>query len=147
MPRWKALSRRSFVGILGGGVVAASASRDAVTRLLHPLWIGSRFGRWTIAEVAPLKHGAITIKARTDHGETFTLEILARDPGALAQKPPATTARHAIFLPNGGNGWSPTHEEHGLAAMALAQVIAKNEDAAPLAGLLTHAQRIQVFST
>lgn len=159
------VSRRLFVGVLGSGVLGAPvvasalpeaspsngaseragepATRENIARLLHPLTAGARLARWTIAQVDPLVNGCVTVKVRTDDGHFFDLEVLGRDRSALAQRPPAETERHAVFVVNGGNGWAPTHEEQGLAAMTLAQIIAKNEAAVRLSGFFTHAERIQ----
>jgi len=161
------VSRRLFVGVMGGGVLAApvlasarpkatsqetptsaperltSATRENVARLLQPLAAGSRLARWTIVQIDPVVNGCVCVKVRTDDGHTFDLDVLARDTSAMAQRPPAETERHAIFVVNGGDGWSPTQEEQGLAAMALAEVIAKNERDVRLAGFLTHAARIR----
>jgi len=162
------VSRRLFVGVMGGGVLAAPViasarpettaapknsaqhdkpldppTRENVAKLLHPLAAGSRLARWTIVQIDPVVHGCVSVKVRTDDGHTFDLELLARDHNALAQRPPAETERHAIFVVNGGNGWAPTQEEQGLAAMTLAQIVAKNEREVRLSGLLTHAERIE----
>jgi hypothetical protein len=119
------------------------ATRENIARLVHPLAQGARFARWTVAQIDPLVNGGVTIKVRTDDGHCFDLEILGRDRTSLAQRPPAQTERHAIFVVNGGDGWAPTHEEQGLAAMTLAQIVAKNEGSVRLAGFFTHAERIQ----
>ncbi|MDI1482611.1 hypothetical protein [Polyangium sp. y55x31] len=162
------VSRRLFVGVVGGGVLAApviasarpetkpaakdaahsekpldAPTRENVAKLLHPLAAGSRLARWTIVQIDPVVNGCVSIKVRTDDGHSFDLELLARDHSALAQRPPVETERHAIFVVNGGNGWAPTQEEQGLAAMTLAQIVAKNEREVRLSGLLTHAERIQ----
>ncbi|TKD00207.1 hypothetical protein [Polyangium fumosum] len=162
------VSRRLFVGVMGGGVLAApvvasarpettsaakiaapsekpldAPTRENVAKLLHPLAAGSRLARWTIVQIDPVVNGCVSIKVRTDDGHTFDLELLARDRTALAQRPPAETERHAIFVVNGGNGWATTQEELGLAAMTLAQIVAKNEREVRLSGLLTHAERIE----
>jgi hypothetical protein len=158
------VSRRLFVGVLGSGALAApavasalprptreasegrreeDATRESVARLLQPLAEGARLGRFTIAQIDPPVNGCVAIKLRKDDGHTFDLELLARDRASLAQRPPAETERHAIFVVNGGDGWAPTHEEQGLCAMALAQVVLKNEGVTRLRGLLTHGERIQ----
>jgi hypothetical protein len=157
------VSRRLFVGVVGSGVIATPvvaslsstpanaadleaaqvAMRERIAQLLRPLAAGSRFAKWTIAQIDPMVGGAISVKIRSDEQHTFDLEIMARDTSALAQKPPAETAKFAVFVVNGGDGWSPTHEEQGLAAMTLAKIVEKNEHAVELAGLLTHAQRIR----
>jgi len=157
------VSRRLFVGVMGSGVIAAPAvaslsaspataaehevayvaMRERIAQLLRPLEAGSRFAKWTVAQIDPLVDGAVSVKIRSDEQHTFDLEIMARDTSALAQKPPAQTAKFAIFVVNGGNGWSPTREEQGLAAMTLAKIVEKNEHAVELSGLLTHAERLR----
>src|SRR5262245_31248502 len=128
----KGVSRRSFVGLLGSSAVAAplvanalpSAAEAPATKnrvdLLHPLAPGDRFGRWMLVRTLPLDRGAVTAVARGDDGHEFRLEILARDAAPLAPKPPAETERFAVYVRNGGDGWMPTVEEQGLAAMTLA---------------------------
>jgi hypothetical protein len=48
----------------------------------------------------------------------------------------------AVFVPNGGNGWMPTVEEQGLAAMTLAALLEKHGQTGPIEGLLTFAERV-----
>jgi hypothetical protein len=43
---------------------------------------------------------------------------------------------------NGGDGWHPTIEEQGLAAMTLASLLEKHGQTGPIEGLLTHADRV-----
>ena len=156
------VSRRLFVGVMGSGVIATPvaaslsatpanaaeheaaqvAMRERIAQLLRPLEAGSRFAKWTVAQIDPMVGGAVSVKIRSDEQHTFDLEIMARDNSALAQKPPAQTAKFAVFVVNGGDGWSPTREEQGLAAMTLAKIVEKNEHAVELSGLLTHAERI-----
>lgn len=157
------VSRRLFVGVMGSGVIATPvvsswtttpavateheaahvAMRERITQLLRPLEAGARFAKWTVAQIDPVVDGAISVKIRSDEQHMFDLEILACDPSARAQKPPAQTAKFAIFVVNGGDGWSPTVEEQGLAAMTLAKIVEKNEAAVELPGLLTHAERLR----
>lgn len=157
------VSRRLFVGVVGSGVIGAPvvasltadpamaaeheaayvAMREQIAQLLRPLEAGSRFAKWTVAQIDPIVDGMISVKIRSDEQHTFDLEIMARDTSALAQKPPAETAKFAIFVVNGGDGWSPTREEQGLAAMTLAKIVEKNEHAVDLPGMLTHAERIR----
>ncbi|MBK9261090.1 MAG: hypothetical protein IPM54_14945 [Polyangiaceae bacterium] len=157
------VSRRLFVGVMGSGVIATPvvasipiapanaadheaaelAMRSSISRLLHPLAPGARFANWTVAQIDPLVGGAVSVKIRSDEQHTFDLEIMARDTSALAQKPPAETAKFAVFVVNGGDGWAPTREEQGLAAMTLAKILAKNERDVDLPGLLTHAERLR----
>ena len=157
------VSRRLFVGVMGSGVIATPvvaslvttpanaavheaaqvAMRERIAQLLRPLEAGSRFANWTVAQIDPMVGGAVSVKIRSDEQHTFDLEIMARDTSALAQKPPAETSKFAVFVVNGGDGWSPTREEQGLAAMTLAKIVEKNEAAVDLPGLLTHAERLR----
>ncbi len=158
------VTRRVFVGVVGGGVLAAPviaaaggqtteprassiglepATRENIAKLLHPLKEGGRLARWTIAQIDPLVNGCVSVKVRAEDGHTFDIEVLARDTSSLAQRPPAETERHAFFVVNGGDGWAPTHEEQGLAAMTIAEVVRKNEQAVCLSGFMTFAERLQ----
>lgn len=154
----RTVSRRFVVGALGSSVaiapllsptlaVAAAPPPSEVAReLLAPLREGARLARWVVRRVAPLSQGAVTVTLAGEDGREFHVEILARDPSPLALRPPAVTAKLALHVCNGGDGWLPTCEEQGLAAMALAEVIARNEQAIgpsiEAAGFLTHAERI-----
>jgi len=153
-----AVSRRLVVGVLGSGVVAAPVVAEAFTRsdglsaaeverrtrtLLHPLGPGSRLARWNVLAVHPLERGAVTVDVSGDDGHTFHLEILARDRSPITSRPPGCTERFAVHVCNEGDGWLPTVEEQGLAAMTLATVIASNESEVPAEGFLTHAERIE----
>jgi hypothetical protein len=153
-----------MVGAIGAGVVVAPlfasgavSIEPAVTpasptlgstegsgnpaELIAPLRAGSKLARWTIVEVQPLLHGALTVVVRGEGEHTFAVEVLARDSSPLSIKPPAETQHFAVHVRNGGDGWQPTVEDQGLAAMTLAQVIVMNEDAVGAAGFLTHAER------
>jgi hypothetical protein len=122
---------------------AGQTMSQRIERLFAPLAVGAQFARWTIVQIEPVVDGAVRLKVRSGDNHVFNLEIMARDDSALAQKPPAQTAKFAVFVANGGDGWSATDEDHGLAAMTLASIVEKNEAAVELPGLLTHAQRLQ----
>jgi hypothetical protein len=158
------VTRRLFVGVVGGGVLAAPvvalsrpdpsaactpadrgdepATSENIAKLLHPLVAGAKLARWTIVQIDPLVHGAVRVKVRADDGHMFDVEILARDHAALA-RPLAETERHAFFVLNGGDGWTATHEEQGLAAMTIAEIVRRNERTTRLSGFLTHGERIR----
>lgn len=160
---WRTVSRRFVVGVLGSSAAvplltraavagpragAAAADRAARTEaLIAPLGEGSRIARWTIRRVEPLARGAVTVTVAGEDGRAFRLEILARDPSPLAPRPPGLTERFAVHVCNGGDGWLPTCEEQGLAAMALSQVIARNEAGLEPAGFLTYAERLDQHRT
>lgn len=155
---WRTVSRRFVVGVLGSSAAVPLLARTAVAgpsakapeaartdaqALIAPLGEGSRIARWTIRRVEPLARGAVTVTVAGEDGRDFRLEILARDPSPLAPRPPGLTERFAVHVCNGGDGWLPTCEEQGLAAMALAQVIARNEAGIEPAGFLTYADRLE----
>jgi hypothetical protein len=154
------LTRRSAMGLIGAsGIATALVSQSAaaappaaalppappatngVPAALRP---GAPFGRWTVVEVHPVAQGALRVDVRPSNepeGHVFALEILARDP-APASLPPATVGSLAVFVPNGGNGWLPTVEEQGLAAMTLAALLEKHGQTGPIEGLMTFAERV-----
>ena len=152
------ISRRNALG-LGAGVLAGAAIIGAATTssvvgtsapvtpeaLLTPLKVGSRFARWTVAAIHPVEHGALTVAVRAEDGHEFSLEVLARDTSPLAPRPPASVGELSIYVCNSGDGWLPTMEEQGLAAMTLAQILDANGKGAPVEGLLTHADRMARF--
>lgn len=162
------VSRRLVVGVIGTGAVAVplaaagamsvvgpnppaatsggapadadGASVDA-SALIAPLVAGSRLARWSIAEVRPLERGALTVVMADADGQRFSVEILARDGSPLGVRPVAETASFAVYMRNGGDGDHPTLEDHGIAAMTLAQVVSRNEASVDRAPFLTHAER------
>ena len=84
--------------------------------------------------------GALRVDVREDDGHVFAVEILARD--AAASRPPAEVGELAIYVCNGGDGWAPTVEEQGLAAMTLAKLLEQHGETGRIEGLLTHAERV-----
>ncbi len=164
----KSMGRRSFftaVGASAGAVVIAKATgasaQDhapaagpiAATRptapavaaphivpaILAPLRPGTRLDRWIVVHVHPVKLGAVPVVLVGEAGAPFQVDVLRRDPGVsgVGESPSL-----AVYVANGGAGAQPTHEDHGLAAMALASYLTERERAgAPVPELLTHAQR------
>lgn len=160
----QSVSRRLVVGALASGAACASLvsldrsevaesatpsdaspQEQAISRerqLLSPLAEGSRLLGWEVVAIAPLALGAVRVDMRGESGVAFAIEVLARDASPLAPVPPARTGKFAVHVNNGGDGRMPTAEEQGLAAMALAQVVAKNEAHVSAEGFFTHAERI-----
>ena len=147
------ITRRSAMGLLGASGLAGALSTGmadvasvgsadaAVDAKPDALRAGARFGRWTIAAVHAVERGALRVDVREQDGHEFALEILARDP-APSSRPPAQVGELAIYVCNGGDGWLPTVEEQGLAAMTLGRLLEKHEQTGAIAGLLTHAERV-----
>ncbi|MEZ4220102.1 MAG: hypothetical protein R3B13_04165 [Polyangiaceae bacterium] len=147
------LSRRAFGAVVGTSAAALGAGQVAQAptpsspvdlgapgELLRPLAAGSRLGAWHVQEVLPLTDGAVSVLLRDEAGSEFQLDVCARDPGASA---PGQSEHFAVFVVNRGDGAVPTHESHGLAAMALADVIRGNEAGVDRSGFLSVAARAQ----
>jgi hypothetical protein len=157
------------VGLVGGGVLAApivahaasapsnnddvengslaasaTAAGGDARALLHPLVPGDKIGRWTFVHTDSLKDGALAVALRSEEApdHVFYLEVMAKDGSAHAAAPPAETRQFAVFVRNGGDGWLPTEEDQGLAAMTLSALIERNERSGDAMGLRTHAARL-----
>jgi hypothetical protein len=109
-----------------------------------PVQTGARFGRWTVSAVHPIEDGALHVDVRDAEQHEFVLEVLARDPSPLAPRAPAVTEGLSIYVRNGGDGWHPTAEEQGLAAMTLADMLTAKGRGGAIAGLLSHTDRVLV---
>jgi len=112
---------------------AASTPVDTVdaprvaARLVAPLASGSVLGPWRVLRVLPLDAGAVSVVLVDAEERSFQLDICARDPDPSAVHGPAHTEQFEIFLANEGDGSTSTHEDHGLAAMAVAEIVRANE--------------------
>lgn len=151
----RTVSRRMIVGLLGSGVAlapaigqafaggspAAAPDRDVGKDLVAPLGPGEKIARWKVEAIRPLAEGAVTVVVAGEDQRSFQLEILARDPSPIAPRAPGETSRFAIYVRNGGDGFVPTDEEQGLAAMALAEIVRRNEAKVSAEGFLTHEGR------
>jgi hypothetical protein len=122
---------------------AASSPDDVAARLLSPLVPGSKLGAWTIERIVPFSEGAVSVVLCDEGGVRFQLDICARDDSTDARRGPARTDRLEIFIANGGNGALDTYEDHGLAAMALAEVMRTNESQTPVELFRTLARRLE----
>ncbi len=89
----------------------------------------------------PVALGVLHVDVRDKQGREFALELMARDETSTS-RPPAEIGALAIYVCNGGDGWLPTVEEQGLAAMTLARLLEKHAQTGPIPGLLTHAARV-----
>lgn len=97
----------------------------ASTALVAPLQPGDQLDRWTVEQIHPVDNGAASVVLRDAQGQSFQLDICKRDPDAVSG--PGRTEAFEIYLANHGDGSKSTVEEHGLAAMALAEVVRGNE--------------------
>jgi hypothetical protein len=148
------VSRRAMLGYAGAGAAGASVSGRAAAvegalarppgttaRLLEPLQPGASLGHWRIERLIEPEGGAASVVLSDPRGQHFQLDLCARDASAFARRGPAVTEHFEIFLANRGDGSTDTNEDHGLAAMALGEVIRANEAHADLSAFLTLAER------
>ena len=90
-----------------------------------------------VVDVGPVEHGAFSVRLEGGDGESFLVEVCARDDAPGALRGPARTERFDLYLANSGAGDTPTREAHGLAAMAFAVALARHEHELRIDGLLT----------
>jgi len=162
-----AVSRRSMLALVGASAVAVPAVANAkpfgpldessappdveedgigdASALLAPLTTGSMLGAWRVTGLSAVRHGALTVRLSDAAGATFYLDVCARDGGLGAHEPPACSERYDIYLSNHGKGADPTVEDHGLAAMALSEILRANENRVGVEGFLTLRQRLAQF--
>ena len=100
---------------------------------------GHKLDRWEIVAIHPDRLGAVAVVMATEDGRRFQVDVLARDQGG--PEGVANTSRLSLFVSNRGDGSTPTDEEQGLGAMALAQSLEPYENHEDFRGLLTLAER------
>ena len=122
-------------------------TRDAepALDLIAPLQPGSSIGAWKVKAVTAVRAGALTVSLVDSAGRAFAVDLCARDDMPGAPVSPARTARFDLFVANGGDGAMPTREEHGLAAMALAEVVRTNEQRMAIPGVMTQRARVKRY--
>ncbi len=79
-------------------------------------------------------------------GQRFQIDICARDDEPGADRGPGRTERFDLIVANRGDGSTSTHEDHGLAAMALAEVVRANEQVVDASVFRTLRQRLEAGS-
>jgi hypothetical protein len=145
--------RRGFLSKVGvaAGAVAIAAPQRALADITgvtsernEPsalgLEVSQRVGQWTIVAVHGARFGAIPVIMQAAAGGRFQLDVLRRDADPTRPDGVGNTGSLSIYLANSGDGDTPTHEEHGLGAMALADALAVSNAALP-SELLTFAER------
>lgn len=149
------VSRRAMLGYAGAGFAAAgipeaqarpvsagpAASKRGVASLVAPLGPGKSLGRWRVEALLEPSGGAASVLLSDAEGRSFQLDICARDRSPLASRGPAQTEHFELFVANQGDGATGTREDHGLCAMALAEVIRGNEALVDRSGFSTLAER------
>jgi hypothetical protein len=100
---------------------------------------GARFAGSIVTSVGPVTLGALPVRLTDSEGRGFTVDLLRYDPETPGV---ARAGSLSAFVSNDGDGVLATHEEHGLAAMAIASLLAARESAgARLPSLLTLRER------
>jgi hypothetical protein len=94
-------------------------------QLLAPYGVDAKVGSsFTVVSllVSKFNTGIVTLKDENNH--SFQVDICRRDgaDGGIAN-----TEHYSLFLRNGGDGSTPTHETRGVAVMLLGAAIRKNE--------------------
>lgn len=120
----------------------AAATRSGFVALPN----NTPFGRWTVGEVGPMSMGAVTVTVVGESGETFALEVMARDESPDAPRAPGESKYFSVYIPNGGDGDRGTLESQGLAAMTLASIIERHETPEAVAPFLTLSRRLTVHA-
>mgnify|MGYP001476148468 CR=1 FL=1 len=121
-----------------------SAAQDPLDprQLIAPLAAGSTLARWQILDVRPSEDGALILIAREESGKTFQLDVCLADRSLGAPRAPGQSEHFDVFVSNLGDGATPTREEQGLCAMALADVIRANEAHLSREGYATLRERL-----
>jgi hypothetical protein len=116
---------------------AEAARQLAMVEALIPRDL--ELGSWSIQKVQAPMLGAIPVVMRTPAGESFQIDVLARDsscPGV------ADTKHFSLFVANSGNGSKSTDEWQARGAKVLAHHLSRTErSGAPLPALLTMSER------
>lgn len=100
---------------------------------------GMQLGPCRLVKVLPVDNGALPFELEDPSGARFIVEVHERDASVAGLRPAGS---HDVFLRNGGSGKTPTHETHGLGAMALATLLAEREAAGrPIPPLATIVER------
>jgi hypothetical protein len=118
-------------------VDAEAARQLAMVEALIPKNL--ELGNWSIQKVQAPTLGAIPVVMRTPAGESFQVDVLARDshcPGI------ADTKHFSLFVANNGNGSKSTDELQARGAKILAHHLSRTErSGTPLPSLLTLVER------
>jgi hypothetical protein len=106
---------------------------------------GTRLGSCSVIRVGAVFEGAAPVTLGAPDGSTFAVEVLRHDPAAPGI---AKAGSLDVFLNNRGSGKTPSVEQHGLGAMALARWLAQRESSGhPVPDLLTLPQRARLLGT
>lgn len=143
------------------GAVAVPALREALAErhvqpgepggawwLLAPIVPGSALGLgWRMQGMSAVDRGASIMVLAHESGEIARVHVCGHEgsPKGLAH-----TALVDLILMDGGDGGKPTDESVGRVLLAIAEQIRQNEvapngDLWPLARMMTHGERVDVY--
>ncbi|MFT4979436.1 MAG: hypothetical protein ACI8S6_005346 [Myxococcota bacterium] len=116
--------------------------------LLSPLTVGASVGLgWQVAALSSVERGAAVLSLSHRDGRDANVHLCAHAgrPRGLAH-----TALFDLILMDGGQGDQPTDEGLGRALKNLSARIRRNEisdraDLRPLAHMMTHAERVELY--
>lgn len=114
----------------------AQDKEQAFWRLVAPLQRGDYLSGFAVAS-AKWNSGSMLVQLQGSDGAAYQVSIFARDEGREGPSPIARTARHELYLINGGNGCTRTNENVGLAVMALGNVLSEGENRADSVATMT----------
>jgi hypothetical protein len=116
---------------------AEAARQLAMVEALIPKNL--ELGSWSIQKVQAPMFGAIPVVMRTPAGESFQVDVLARD----SNRPGIADTKHfSLFVANSGNGSKSTDEWQARGVKVLAHHLSRTErSGTPLPSLLTLAER------
>jgi hypothetical protein len=116
---------------------AEAARQLAMVEALIPKNL--ELGSWSIQKVQAPMLGAIPVVMRTPAGESFQVDVLARD---SARPGIADTKHFSLFVANSGNGSKSTDEWQARGVKVLAHHLSRTErSGTPLPSLLTLSER------
>lgn len=125
---------------------AGHASKEAAPAqaALPELVPGLRIGSCTVVRVGEALAGGVPVLLQARDGTQFGVDILRHErltPGV------ARGGRLAVYLNNGGTGFTASNEAHGLGAMALGRWLARRESrGCSVPALLTLRQRTPLLA-
>jgi len=138
--------RRGFIsriGVAAGAIAVAAPQRAIAQHTGRALGVvpEQSIGRWKIATIYGVHFGAVPVVLEDASGERFQVDVLRRDPDPARPDGVGNTDVLSVYVANRGDGDTATHEEQGLAAMALADALAVGDVTVP-EGLLTFSERL-----
>jgi hypothetical protein len=139
---------RSEAPLLDDATIGVAPARTSGTSiadaaaLLEPLGPDSVLGRWHLRKIGSIVGGSASLVLSDARGVSFQLDIYARDTEVGAPRPPGRSEKFDVFLANGGTGKLSSREDHGLAAMAVADVLRQNEALLDCSGFVTLRTRL-----